>query len=147
MSFLIKDNEWLEKYNEIWEKVRNSVNKEFGIELVCNEKHLKTKIKSNKGKINTSFHNSEILKEGSQCICLSVILIDSVFRTAKNYHPQVLLEECKYIVKEKKMREYITDCVEIYTDDSDRDNSDEENFNEENSDKEKFDEENFNEEN
>ena len=26
---------------------------------------------------------------------LSVILIDSVFRTAKNYYPQVFIEECK----------------------------------------------------
>ena len=30
---------------------------------------------------------------------LSVILIDSVYRTGKNYYPQVFLEECKYIVK------------------------------------------------
>ena len=28
MSFLIKNDELLEKYNEIWEKVRNSVKKE-----------------------------------------------------------------------------------------------------------------------
>ena len=41
-------------------------------------------------------------KEGSHCICLSVILIDSVFEMGKNYYPQVLLEECKYIVKEKR---------------------------------------------
>ena len=35
-------------------------------------------------------------KEGSQCMYLSVILIDSVFRTGKNYYSQVALEECKY---------------------------------------------------
>ena len=29
MSFLIKDNELLEKYNEIWRKVKNSLKKEF----------------------------------------------------------------------------------------------------------------------
>ena len=38
-----------------------------------------------------------------------VILIDSVYRTARNYYPQVFLEECKYVVGEKKMPEYITD--------------------------------------
>ena len=48
-------------------------------------------------------------KEGSQCICLSVILIDSGFRTGKNYCPIVFLEEYKQIVKEKKMSKYITD--------------------------------------
>ena len=36
-------------------------------------------------------------KEGSHCICLSVKLIDSVFRVGKNYYPQVFLEECKYV--------------------------------------------------
>ena len=50
-------------------------------------------------------------KEGSQFISLSVILIDSVFRTDKTYYPQVFLEECKYVVKENKMPEYITDDI------------------------------------
>ena len=62
-------------------------------------------------KINTNFHNDKIPKEGSQFISLSVILIDSVFRTDKTYYPQVFLEECKYVVKENKMPEYITDDI------------------------------------
>ena len=48
------------------------------------------------------FHSDKISKEGSQCICLLVILIDSVYRTGKNYYPRVLLEECKYVAKEKR---------------------------------------------
>ena len=56
------------------------------------EKYLKAKIKSDNGKNNTNFHNNKIPKEGSQSICLSVILIDSVFRTGNNYCPQVFLE-------------------------------------------------------
>ena len=55
-------------------------------------------------------------------------MIDSVYRTGKNYYLQVFLEEWKYAIK-KKMPEYITD--DILPDDSDRKNSDEENFNEE----------------
>ena len=39
---------------------------------------------------------------------LSGILIDSVSRTGKNYYHQVFLEECQFVVKEKKMPEYIT---------------------------------------
>ena len=38
MSFLIKDDELLEKYNEIWEKVKNITKKEFDSEPVYNEK-------------------------------------------------------------------------------------------------------------
>ena len=30
------------------------------------------------------------------------MLIDSVFITGKTYYPQVLLEECKHIIKEKR---------------------------------------------
>ena len=31
--------------------------------------------------------------QGSQCVCLSVILIDSVFRMGKSYSLQAFLEE------------------------------------------------------
>ena len=67
-------------HNEIWENVRNSIKKEFHSEPVYNEKYLRTKIKSYKRKINTNFHNNKISNESSECICLSVILIDSVYR-------------------------------------------------------------------
>ena len=46
-------------------------------------------------------------KECSIFICLSVGLINSVFRTGKNYYPQVFLEECNYVVKEKNICKYI----------------------------------------
>ena len=36
MSFLIKDDELLEKYNETCEKVRNSIKKEFDSEPIYN---------------------------------------------------------------------------------------------------------------
>ena len=81
--FFIKDEKLFEKYNKIWEKVSNIIRKEFDSKPVYNEKYLKTKIKSYNGKINTNFHNNKIPKEGSQCICLSVMLIDSVYRKDK----------------------------------------------------------------
>ena len=62
-------------------------------------------------------------------------MTDSVFRTSKNYYPQVFLEECKYTVKEKKIPKYIIDDIEISSD-SDEANSDEENSDKENSDEE-----------
>ena len=45
-----------------------------------------------KKKISTHFHNDEASKEGSHCICLSVIL----------YYPQGFLEECKSVFKKKR---------------------------------------------
>ena len=129
--YVFFDERWklLEKCNEIWKGVSNITEKEFDSNPVYNKKYIKTKVKSYKGKINTNFHNNEISKEGSEFICESVILLDSVYKKDKNYYPRVLLEECKYVVKERKksIKRFINDNIEISSDDSDKENSDEEN--------------------
>ena len=63
MSFLIKIDELLEIYNEIWEKVKNSLKKEFDSKPVY-KKYLKAKMKSYNWRINTSFYNNKMPKEG-----------------------------------------------------------------------------------
>ena len=83
-------------------------------------------------KINTNIHNCKIPKEDSQFIWLLVILIDPVFSAGKNYYPQIFLQECKYIIKEKKISNYIIDDVEI----TNEKNSDEEDSGEKDSDEE-----------
>ena len=45
MSFLIKDEKLLEKYNEIWRKVSSIIKKELDSNPLYNEKYQKTKIK------------------------------------------------------------------------------------------------------
>ena len=50
---------------KFWRKSAILLKKRFDIELVYNDKYLKTKIKSYKGKVNTNFHNDKISKEGS----------------------------------------------------------------------------------
>ena len=84
-------------------------------EAVYNEEYLKSIMESYKGKINTNFHNHKIPKEGSHCLCLSLTLIDSVFKIGESYYPQVFLEECEYIFKGKKMFEYITYSLEFFS--------------------------------
>ena len=125
MYFLIKDDEFLEKYNKIC-KSSEYHKKVLNSEPVYNEKNLKAKIKSNNGKINTHFHNNKIPNKDSQYICLSAILFDFVFKTSKNYYPQVFLEECKHVVKEKKATKYIIDDIQMSFE-FDEENSDEEN--------------------
>ena len=51
------------------------------------------------------------------------IFADSIFKTSKNYYPRVFLEECQYVIKGKKIHNYITDYAEISSDEG---NSDEE---------------------
>ena len=46
MYFLIEDDDLLEKYNTIWDKVNADMKKEFNSEPVYNKEFLKTKIKS-----------------------------------------------------------------------------------------------------
>ena len=55
----------------------------------------------------------------SMFIYISVILIASVYIKDKNYYPQVLLEKCEHVAREKKTSNFITDDIEIYSDDSD----------------------------
>ena len=62
-DFLVKDDELLEKDNEILGKVKNGIKKEFDSEIVYNGKYLKAKIKSN-GKINTNLDINKTAKEG-----------------------------------------------------------------------------------
>ena len=102
ISFLVKDDGLLKKYNEIWEKVKNSLKKKFDSEPVNNEIYLKAKIKSYNEKLNKNFHDNKNSKKRSEFICLSVILMDYVFRTGKNYYCQMILKEYKYVVKEQK---------------------------------------------
>ena len=71
-------------------------------------------------------------KEGSQCIYLSVVLVDFGFRKGKNYYSQVFLDECKYIAKIKKDVWVYYWNIEISSYGSDEEISDEENSNEEN---------------
>ena len=75
---LIEDDELLRKYNKNWNKFSCSIKKEFDSERAHNEIYLRTKVKSYEGKINTDVHDNRISKEGSHCICFSVILNDSV---------------------------------------------------------------------
>ena len=82
---------------------------------VYKEEDVKTKIKSYKGKIKTDFHSNAISKEGCQCICVSAILIDSIYRKDKIYYPQVFLEECKYVATENKMSKFITDDRNVFS--------------------------------
>ena len=57
MSFKVTDNNLLEKYGEIWRRVRNLMNIEFDCEPVYGDidKYIKIKIKMYEDKENTNF--------------------------------------------------------------------------------------------
>lgn len=48
-----------------------------------------------------------------------MVLTGSILKMSKSYYPQLLLEEFKYIVKEKKVTRHITEDQEYSDDDLD----------------------------
>ena len=57
----------------------------------------------------TDFHIQKIPKSGSNYICWSVILMDSVFKKDENDFPQVFLKAWKSSKKMRKVIRYIPD--------------------------------------
>ena len=45
MSFMIKNNNVLDKYNEIWDKIKNKLNIKFHSKPVYDEKYIKAKLR------------------------------------------------------------------------------------------------------
>ena len=96
MSFVIKDDDVLDKCNAISDKIKGELNIKFHSMPVYDEKHIKAKVREFNGVIKTDFLRDEIPKEDMHYTCIACITIDSVMRMEKkkNY-PQVYLEECK----------------------------------------------------
>ena len=86
MYFLTEDDESLEKYNTILDKVCADIRKEFDSKLVRNKNKLKTKIKSYGNEI-TNFYEKEIPKWDSGHTCLAVISLDSALKKDEDYYP------------------------------------------------------------
>ena len=57
MSFIIKDDDVLDKYNEIWNKIKRKLNITFHSMPVYDEKYRKVKVREFNGVIKTNFLN------------------------------------------------------------------------------------------
>ena len=123
MSFKIIDNKLLKKYTKIWERVSILMNIEFDSAPVYddNDKYIKTKIKTYGDKININFQGKKVPKENASCKCLSLIMLDFVFRVNKKHFPQTLLEECQYDTKINKMENLINDDLDLSSSDNETD--------------------------
>ena len=77
-----------------------------------NENYIKTKLTIYVGSMITNFHSKKMAKEKAPCKYLSMIMLDSVVKAKKKYHPQTFLEECKYELKKIKMENLIDDDLE-----------------------------------
>ena len=112
MSFLIKNDRVLNKYNTIWDKIKETLNIKFHSMPVYDEKYIKAKVREFNGVIKTNFLGDEIPKENVHYACIACITIDSVMKMEKKNYPQVYLEECKYKIKKIKMSKFINTELE-----------------------------------
>ena len=112
MSFSIKDDNALDKYNKIWDKIKEKLNIKFHSMLVYNETYIRAKVREFDSKIKTNFLGDETPKENMHCTCIAWITIDSVMRMDKKYYPQVYLEQCKYRWKKIQMSRFINTELE-----------------------------------
>ena len=107
ISFVIKDDDVLDKYNKIWDKIKETLSIKFHSMPVYDEKYIKTKVREFNGVIKTNFLGDELPKENEHYTCIACVTIDSVMRMEKKNYPQVYLEECKYRMKKTKMTKFI----------------------------------------
>ena len=112
MSFSIKDDNALDKYNKIWDKIKEKLNIKFHSMLVYNETYIRAKVREFDSKIKTNFLGDETPKENMHYTCIAWITIDSVMRMDKKYYPQVYLEQCKYRWKKIQMSRFINTELE-----------------------------------
>ena len=99
---MIEDDEVWEKYEKVWDVIKNKRGIKFHSKPIYEQKYLKAKVREFDGVIKTNFLGNDMPKENMYYACLACITIDSAMRIDKKDHPQVNLEERKYRVKKDK---------------------------------------------
>ena len=66
MSFVIKDDDVLDKCNEIWSKIKKTLSIKFHNMPIYDKKYIKAKVREFNGVIKTNFLGDEIPKENVQ---------------------------------------------------------------------------------
>ena len=106
MSFLIKDDKVSEKYEQIWDVIKNKLKIKFHSLPVYDKKYLKTKAREHDGVIKTNFLGNDVPKENMHYTCIACITIDSVMRIDKKIIHKFILKNF-YRVKKIQMSRFI----------------------------------------
>ena len=98
MSLSMKNDKVGEKYEEIWNVIKNKLNIKFHSQPIYENKYLKAKVREFDGNIKTNFLGNNLPKENTYYTSIICIIINSAIKMNKKNYPQVFLEECKYKV-------------------------------------------------
>ena len=121
MSFFIKDGEVWDKYDKIWNVIKDKLGIKFHSEPVYKDKYLKAKVREFDDVIKTNLLGDDMPKENMHYTCTASITIDPVLRIDKKNHPQVYLEECKYRAKKIQMSRFTNTELKSDSEPSDSD--------------------------
>ena len=112
VSLSIKKSEVWEKYEEIWDVIKNKLNIKFRSQPIYESKYLKAKVREFNSYIKTNFLGNNLPKENTYYTCIGCIAIDSIIKMNKKNYPQVYLEECKYKIKKIHVPKFISTELE-----------------------------------
>ena len=87
MSFLIKNDEVWQKYEDVWNMIKNKLNIKFHSKPIYENEYLKAKVREFDGDIKTNFLVTGLPKENT-CYT-NIACIDSVLRINKKNYSQV----------------------------------------------------------
>ena len=89
MSSCIKNVEVWDKYDKIWDLIKNKLNIKFHNKPVYKYKYLKVKVREFNGVIKTNFLNNGMPKDNIHYSCIACVTIGSVININKKNHLQV----------------------------------------------------------
>ena len=91
-----------DKYDKIWDVIKDKLGINFYSEPVYEYRYLKAKVREFDGVIKANFWGNDMPKENMHYTCIAGITIGSLLRIDKKNHLQVYLEECKCRLKKCK---------------------------------------------
>ena len=93
MSSLIKNDKVWQKYEDIWDVIKNKLNIKFHSQPIYENRYLKAKVREFNGNIKINFLGDNVPKENTYLYtyytCIACITLDSVLKINKKSYPEV----------------------------------------------------------
>ena len=83
MSLSIKNDEVWQKYEDIWDIIKNMLNIKFHSQPIYENKYLKSQVREFNGSIKTNFLGNNAPEENTYYTCIACITLDSVLKMGK----------------------------------------------------------------
>ena len=112
VCLFFRDDDLLDKYNKIWNVIKNKLNIKFHSMLVYDKTYIKVKVRGFDSKIKTNFLGNKVPKQYMNYTCIACITIDGVIKMDKKNYSQIYLEEYKYRVKKIQTSRFINSKLE-----------------------------------